>query len=222
MEKIKLLYVHGYLGHGNGSASQLIKAELDKRGVQYSLDAPDFPVTKPSLMRKMLTELIAGGKYDYVIASSLGAFYAMQTFGPFRILINPAMPENLKAIRDSEPAEKNPQLTDEFIEKIQKTADYFFDVCHDEESVFLTYLVYGNQDAIAGNEDFFKHYYYDESHFFLVDMEHKLDKIGAEKVCDIIEKIETEQPMYENQLELVLAKIFEECDIDFPESKTNS
>lgn len=50
MEKIKLLYVHGYLGHGNGSASQLIKAELDKRGVQYSLDAPDFPVTKPSLM----------------------------------------------------------------------------------------------------------------------------------------------------------------------------
>ena len=65
MEKIKLLYVHGYLGHGNGSASQLIKAELDKRGVQYSLDAPDFPVTKPSLMRKMLTELIAGGKYDY-------------------------------------------------------------------------------------------------------------------------------------------------------------
>lgn len=214
MEKIKLLYVHGYLGHGNGSASQLIKTELDKRGIPYSLDAPDFPVTKPSLMREMLPDMIAGGHYDYVIASSLGAFYTMQTFGPFRILINPAMPENFKAIRDSEPADKNPQLTDEFIEKLQESADYFFDVCHDDESVFLTYLVYGNQDTIAGNEDFLKDYYHDESHIFHVDMEHKLDKTGAEKVCDIIEKIESEQPVYEDRLELVIAKLFEECEKD--------
>ena len=47
MKELKILYVHGYLGHGNGSASRYIRAELDKRGVTYTLDAPEFPVTDP-------------------------------------------------------------------------------------------------------------------------------------------------------------------------------
>ncbi len=42
---IKILYVHGYLGSGNGNASRLIRAALDRRGIAYQLDAPQFPVT---------------------------------------------------------------------------------------------------------------------------------------------------------------------------------
>jgi len=207
MKTLKLLYVHGYLGHGNGSASRLLKAELDKRGISYSLDAPDFPVTKPELMSEQLQKRMTEGNYDYVIASSLGAFYTLQTFGPMRILVNPALPENLRAIRDAAP-EENPELTDELLEKLQEGVDYFFRYCHDDESVFLTYFVYGTRDTIAGNEAFFSRYYRVKSHIFHVDMEHRLDPAGAEQVCDILEKLEADPPHYVNQLEWFLEQLF--------------
>ena len=108
MDDLRILYVHGYMGHGNGPSSQLIRAELDKRGISYTLDAPELPVTDPAKMKTILDGLTASGSYDFAIGSSLGALYVMQLSGPDKILINPALPEDLKAIRESEQAEDQP------------------------------------------------------------------------------------------------------------------
>ena len=116
-EKITILYVHGYMGHGDGNASKLVRAALDRRGVAYQLDAPEFPVTEPDKMDEKLAELIP--QYKYVVASSMGAFYAMQHSEKFTILVNPALPENLRAIREKE-AGQHPKLTDGLLDRLEK------------------------------------------------------------------------------------------------------
>ena len=186
MKKLRILYVHGYMGSENGSASQLIRAELDRRGINYTLNAPQFDPTDPEGMKKDLERYME--EADLVIASSMGAFYVMQATGPTRILINPALPANLKKIHDEKP-ESNPKLTEELLKTLQTEIDRFFEKGIDEESISQTYLVFGTRDTVAGNEEEFCKYYIDDSHIFHVDMEHKVDASGAKTVCDIIERL---------------------------------
>ena len=186
MDKLRILYVHGYMGSGNGSASQLVRAELDRRGIDYTLNAPQFDPTDPKGMKKDLKRYMQ--EADLVIASSMGAFYVMQTPGSTRILINPALPANLKKIHDEKP-ENNPKLTEELLKTLQTGIDRFFEKGIDEESISQTYLVFGTRDTVAGNEEEFRKYYNDDSHIFHVDMEHKVDASGARTVCDIIERL---------------------------------
>ena len=188
---IRLLYVHGYLGKGNGSAAQHLREALEKSGIRYTLDSPDFPVTNPERMKETLDSLLSEGGYDCVIASSLGAFYVMQAAGPERILVNPALPENLRTIREKNP-EGNPALTNEFLDALQNRCDTFFGSGAWQEFGPRTRLLYGTLDTVAGNEEFFDRYFHDESRIFHVDMEHRLDDAGAEKVCEILETMDTQ------------------------------
>ena len=75
-EPIKILYVHGYEGHGNGKSSNLVREALNKRGIEYELDAPEFPVTEPDRMSASVTvysqvnSLYADGARDSIVHSS--------------------------------------------------------------------------------------------------------------------------------------------------------
>lgn len=209
---IKILYVHGYMGSGNGNASKLVRAALDRRGIEYQLDAPQFPVMEPDKMDRELARLIP--QYNYIVASSMGAFYAMQYSERFAILVNPALPENLRAIRDKE-AGRHPDLTDELLNRLEKDKTQFFDTTHGlfgDEYVFTTYFVFGDRDDIAGNEAFLGRYYPLESHVFHADMGHIMEAAGAEKVADIIEKLEAEKPVYVDPLNAVFADIFRDSE----------
>ena len=209
-EKIKILYVHGYMGHGGGNAS--IKAALDRRGIAYQLDAPQFPVTEPDEMHKKLAKLIP--QYTYVVASSMGAFYAMQYSERFTILVNPAMPENLRTIRDKE-AGQHPELTDELLDRLEQDKAYFFDTVlglFGDEYIHTTYFVFGEKDDIAGNEALLSQYYPLESHMYHADMGHIMEPAGAEKVADIIEELEADPPVYVDRLDAVIADIFRDLD----------
>ena len=209
---IKILYVHGYMGSGNGNASRLVRVALDRRGIAYRLDAPQFPVTEPDRMDEKLKELIP--QYDYIVASSMGAFYAMQYSECFMILVNPALPENLRAIRDKETGQ-HPDLTEELLDRLEAEQKRFFDTTlglFGDEYVFATYFVFGNRDDIAGNEAFFRRYYPLESHVFHADMGHIMEEAGAEKVVDIIERLEEEKPVYVDQLDSVMADLFRDSD----------
>lgn len=216
---MKILYVHGYLGSGNGHSSMLIREVLDKRGIEYKLDAPDFPITNPEKMTELLREYIKKG-YDYVVASSMGAFYAMQDFPGFKILVNPALPENLEKLRKEDPA-GNPELTDEFMEKIFRMRDHIFTrlSLDDGEDRYHTCIIFGDRDTLAGNEDNLLGYYGDygkAKRIFHVDMEHKLSEAGAEKVCDVIEYIENTPYSFiseTDQLSSVLLDVFSDEDI---------
>ena len=187
---MKLLYIHGYLGHGNGSASQHIKDALSKRGIDCSVDAPDFDVTNPKGMRLRLTELISQGGYDYVAASSMGAFYLMQVGGITRIMLNPAMPEDLRNIRNSDP-EGNPLLTEELLLDLEDEKKFFFDFVLDEKDIAESYFVFGSKDNIAHNEGVIREKYPLDGHIFNVEMGHKMEPSGAEKICDIIEMLKS-------------------------------
>ncbi len=209
---IKILYIHGYMGSGDGNASKLVKAALDRRGIEYQLDAPQFPVTEPDKMDKELGDLIP--KYNYVVASSMGAFYAMRYQASFTILVNPALPENLRVIRDKETG-RHPDLTDGLLDRLEAEQKRFFDTTlglFGDEYVFATYFIFGDRDDVVGNEAFFRRYYPLESHVFHADMGHIMEEAGAEKVVDIIERLEEEQPVYVDQLDSVMADLFRDSD----------
>lgn len=182
---LRILYVHGYLGSAHGHSSELIRHEFDSRGIPHILDAPGFNVTNPIETKKRIISLIETKHYDYVVASSLGAFYTMQIPDIKKILINPALPENLMRIRDLDP-NNNCDLTSEFFYEIDREKDVFFSEFFNAEFRQNSYVIYGTRDMIAPNEDFLEQYYNDESRVFHVDMEHKLDEKGAYKVFQII------------------------------------
>ena len=182
---VKILYVHGYLGSGNGHSSRLLRQEFISRGIPCILDAPDFPVTRPKEMRTMIKKLVEEKGYDCIVASSLGAFYSMQIPIIKKILVNIALPENLMQIRASDP-EHNQGLSDEFFSEVNREKDVFFSEIFDKSFRRQSYVVYGTRDRIAPNEGFFKQYYNDESRICHVDMEHKLDEKGTRKVFELI------------------------------------
>ncbi len=206
---IRILYVHGYEGHGNGKSSKLVRDALDKRGIKYELDAPQFPVTEPDEMSQMLSDLIHEHKYRYVVASSMGAIYALPYVSPCVILVNPALPKNLRAIRDAEP-EKHPALTDELLAKLEEETEVFFKYTIDFENWFVTYFVFGEHDDVAGNEEFFFNHYHQKNHIYHADMGHIMEPAGAEKVVDIIEYMEREQPVYVDPLEVTIMSAFDD------------
>ena len=182
---IKILYVHGYLGRGYGESSERIRKEFVSREIPCILDAPSFPVTDPKATKDKIKSLIEENRYDVVVASSLGAFYTMQIPGIKKILVNIALPENLKRIKDSKP-EHNPDLSPEFFAKIEKEKDAFFSEVFNDAFRQETYIIYGTRDKIAANEDFFKQYFNDDSRVCHIDMDYKLDVVGAQKVVEII------------------------------------
>ena len=201
MRKIRILYVGG--GSENDNADKLIKAELDKRGISYSFDAPEFALGDPGKMAN-LSLFADSSQYEYIIASSLGAFYSLPVSGSFRILINPVLPSNLSADQG---------FNADFLDKLRICQDYYLNVYHNNENSFDTYLIFGALDDIARNEEFFKKYYNDENHILHIDMGHNLNEAGAEKVCGIIEMLEKEQPVYEWKLIDRLAAELDEFDV---------
>jgi hypothetical protein len=144
----------------------------------------------------------------------MGAFYAMQYSERLTILVNPALPENLRAIRDKEVGQ-HPDLMDELLARLEDDKERFFETTlglFGDEYVFATYFVFGDRDDIAGNEAFFRRYYPLESHVFHADMGHIMEEAGAEKVVDIIEKLEEEKPVYVDRLDAVVADLFRDSD----------
>lgn len=183
---VKILYVHGYMGKGNGSASNFLRQSLNKHQIEYSLDAPDFPVTDRNKMKTMLFNM--SKNYDILVASSLGAFYSMQIPDLKKILVNPALPKDLMKIRDKDP-DNNTLLTDDFINMLENDKNSYFSVKHNEHSNNITYFVFGSNDNIANNKEFLNNYFPQKNNIVCENMGHKLNDVGADTVAKTIIKI---------------------------------
>lgn len=192
---VKILYVHGLNGHENGNASKLVDEALYKTGISYTLDAPQFPVTNPKLMSSDLFKIFRG--YDIIIASSLGAFYAMQCSGDFKILINPALPENIEKLND-------PSITADTLTYLKALKDRFFNDYLDDEFDFESYFIFGDDDILAPNSAFFASYYHSKGQTYHIKMGHKVDEVGAEKVAEIVKGIIDNPPEYIDRTEAVM------------------
>jgi len=191
----KILYVHGLNGHENGNASKLVDEALSKIGISYTLDAPQFPVTNPQLMSEDVFKILRG--YDIIIASSLGAFYAMQCSGDFKSLINPALPENIEKLND-------PSITADTLVYLKALKDQFFNDYLDDEFDCESYFIFGDDDNLAPNSTFFESYYHSKGQAYHVKMGHKVDEVGAEKVAEIVKSIIDNPPEYIDRTETVI------------------
>ncbi len=207
---VKILYVHGYLGHGGGNASRLVREALEKRGLDFRLDSPQFDVTDPEAMKKAFSGMAQ--EYDYVAASSLGALYAMMYAPGFRILVNPALPKDLRRIRDKDP-ESNAKLTDAFLDWLEGETESFLKDCVDDEELFFTYFVFGDHDTIAGNRALFERKFRAD-HIRGADMEHRRAPAGAEQVAGILEMLIREKPQYVDTLNAALEGLFRDLEAD--------
>lgn len=182
---MRILYIHGYLGSANGNSSRLIRDTLNSNGIDCEVYAPSFPVTDHDAMREQLRDLIKQVHYDFVIATSMGALYSMTSDFPmpYRILINPALPVNLLALRENDP-EHNTELTDNLLEILSKDVDEFCIIGNKDSMCFL----FGTEDMTAPNEKFMRHIC-PEAPAFYVEMGHRLAQIGADEIYRIISSL---------------------------------
>lgn len=172
----KILYVHGLLGKANGNSSRMIRKELENRNLDFEVIAPEIIFDSVKSARRQILKYAAD--CDLIIASSLGAFCTMLTSGDKKILINPAMPENI---------EDNNLMDDEnFISEMYKYRDRFFEDWIDNEIRSETKVILGTEDVIAPNSKIIKDNFYSKN-IYELDMEHRLSEEGAKLVVDIIE-----------------------------------
>lgn len=183
---IKILYVHGYMGKANGSASSFIKNELAKRNIEAEVFAPAIPLDNISEAIDYVAKLV--DNYDLVIASSMGAMITMQIAGKKKILINPAIPDDIGNIPN------NFDIHD--FNFMNKKLDMFFNNFLDVEFKGESYFVFGTDDDIAHNIDLIKDNYFDNHIYVVNGMGHKLNASGAEVVVDIVEDIINDEEVF--------------------------
>ncbi|MDL2224446.1 hypothetical protein LJB92_03945 [Bacteroidales bacterium OttesenSCG-928-M06] len=86
-EKRKILYIHGYGGSGNSRTAQALRDYLP---LNYDVIEPCFPL-EPAEAIDLANETILMEEIDIVVASSLGAFTALQLGFITKIVINPCL-----------------------------------------------------------------------------------------------------------------------------------
>lgn len=167
-KEIKILYVHGYNGHPDGSSAQLLRKVLKEKNIKAIVDAPAIPFLEPEKVAKFIEEQ---EDYDLIVASSLGAFFSMIKGEACKILVNVAKPEDLLKIE--------PNISKEYIDSLYKARGMVLG--HQEKTAFI----FGSRDTIAQNKS-----YIEENYFYrlskTIDMDHHLDEVGINAVCNTI------------------------------------
>lgn len=105
--KRKAIYIHGLGGSGNGSSAQNVKKMLeDEWSGKYEFSANTYDLLKPEeLFEKISTDVKDA---DFVIASSLGAFYAVSVFICTKmLLLNPCLEPETAIPKILYPEQKN-------------------------------------------------------------------------------------------------------------------
>ena len=173
---LKILYVHGYLGKANGNSSQLLKKAFEANDVDVEIFAPAIPLENIHSVKSYIENI--SKNYDFIVASSMGAMLSMQIAGKPKILINPAMPKDIKNIPNS--------FSDDDFIYMEKLVDNFFNNYLDLEFKEETYFIFGSNDDVAHNYDFIAKNYYADNIYLINGMSHSVDINGANKVVDIV------------------------------------
>lgn len=164
---MKILYVHGIGSAGGGNTVNLFR----KYFPEYEIDSPDIPENPKEAITFLRTIC---NNYDIVVGTSLGGFYAMQLFGPMKILINPAMNAmdtvttsigygEHPYLKERKDGKKTYRVDDKFVNELSELYDNFFNDCFDEESMLETYAIFGSEDEVCNCQNLFKKYYYEEN-----------------------------------------------------------
>ncbi len=175
---MKVLYVHGFGGSADGESSKLVKECLGKVFAHFEFLAPQIPYLDPKKATKLISDL--SEDCDLVVASSLGAFYtASCSPGAYKILINPALPDNVKKIF--------PEMSDGYYNDLCAIKDRMEFVI-DNDFRYETYLIFGTKDDVCSNEGYYSGLYWN-SHISKCDIGQKFCVDRADALIDVVKKI---------------------------------
>lgn len=148
----KILYIHGLGSDANSTTFQTLKQGLPQyEWITDTFDLLDIAATKDKLQTLLLTENI-----DTIVASSLGAFYALGVENSLaKIVINPCM----------KPSEELPKLVEEVdaslfrVFELHNSGQPFTGLILDNEMRFCTYGIFSTDDELFNYLHDFKRLY---------------------------------------------------------------
>ena len=195
----RILYIHGLGGGANGRVSNILRQEL---GEEYIIDAPEIPIL-PEQANEYVKNITFNTEYDLIVASSLGAFYALSAPSHIKkILINPAIYADEyvekyigKGIHDFRAHRSNGDtsytIDDTFIEqlKIIRQTRYI----DDEDKIMLRCYVSTEDELLIDNYKACEQFFYDRTIHY-INSPHSVDE--NELKNKIIPDIIADEPVY--------------------------
>ena len=172
-EKKRILYIHGYGGLGNSRTAQALKDYLPE---YYDVFEPCFPLN-PSEALKLASETVLKEAIDIIVASSLGAFTALQlhVYTP-KIVINPCL-------FPSKELSKRTKISNDILQKFveleeqRDTDDELWGLGLSESDI--TFGVFSTNDGLFSYKDqFLKHY----SNVLMIEDTHRISVDNVKKV----------------------------------------
>lgn len=192
---MKVLYIHGFASAGSTGTATQMRNHLYSKGVQ--VESPDVPLDPLEAMT-MLRALVADGKPDLIVATSMGALYAEQLYGVPRILVNPSfhMAKLLtfrglgrREFRNKrQDGAKDFKVDKPMIQAFQQVEKNSFRGITAEEKT-LVWGLFGTQDKLVNCQTDFKTHY-GSGQMLLFEGEHFLnDKVLSHAVMPLVERL---------------------------------
>ena len=171
IENKNLLYIHGLNSSANSTTARLVKQYL---GDKFNVYTHTWNLTQPDV-EKDINKFVADNNISIVIASSLGAFYALAiTDSVAKILINPCM----------HPSVEVPKLTkisnDQILQFEKLETEVYSHI--DAELRMCTFAGFGNNDELFNYRDEFKKKY--GAQIIVVSGGHRLQPNSLYKVIE--------------------------------------
>lgn len=171
LQNKKVLYIHGLNSSSNSLTGKQIKEYL---GDKMNIFIPTWDLTKVGV-DKDIKKYIAKNNISIVIASSLGAFYALTiTDSVAKILINPCLHPSVEI-------PKLETLTAEQIEYFRNLEKQIKDNT-DSEMRMCTFAGFGDKDTLFNYQKEFKHEF---GNMVVVPGSHKLPEKSLYKVLEV-------------------------------------
>lgn len=182
---MKILYLHGLGSTGKKSKVYESLCTLYDFKEDDTLEAPELPID-PYEAIGVVKHYYREYKPDLVIASSLGAFYALQFCGAYKILINPALKpvENIlsgigwgrhSVVNEREDGVKEYEINKDFINKLMTLENNFYANILDMEIRHESYALLSSKDELFNNIDTWNTNFY-TNHAKLIDSKHRFNK----------------------------------------------
>lgn len=166
-----LLYIHGLNSSGQSATARHIKKYL---GNKFNIYTPTWNLNQPGI-EKDINKFVVDHNISVVIASSLGAFYALTiTDSVARILINPCLHPSVEV-------PKLTKLSDAQIEAFKKLENLTYSQI-DAETRMCTFAGFGDKDELFNYQAEFKKKY--GSHMVVVSGGHRLQPNSLYKVIE--------------------------------------
>jgi predicted esterase YcpF (UPF0227 family) len=145
--KIHILYIHGYGGNGNSRTAQALARNLPEN---YYIFSPRFSLN-PIEALELAKQFVQNKPIDIVVASSLGAFTALQLRGVPKILINPAL-------YPSKELPKRADIPEDILLIFLRLEKQTFDNINDKEKAQTFGVFSTNDELFSYKHEFSAHY----------------------------------------------------------------